>query len=106
MNALGNILKHHRRAAKVSQQGVADSLGIDVSSYRRWEHGDIADIKFGYILKLSKLYGITPNDFTDLTPTTSVQLNISGDRNEVKEIRQIFVRMSKNHDSAYNRGEV
>ncbi len=100
------MLKHHRKAAKISQQGVADSLGIDVSSYRRWEHGDITDIKFGYILQLSELYGITPNDFTDLTPTTSVQLNISGDRNAVKEIRQILARISKNHDLAYNRGEV
>ena len=50
--SIGRRLRRIRRAQKLSQQGIARLLGVNITTYGKWERGQRA-IPFLYILKLS-----------------------------------------------------
>ncbi len=56
----GTRLKLYRKNHTFSQQEVADFLGIDRTTYTKYESGRKADIDT--LVKLCELYSITPND--------------------------------------------
>ena len=59
--SLGEVLKDHRMRCSMTQEFVADALGVSRLAVRKWENGT-ADPSTSNLLKLAKLYGISPED--------------------------------------------
>ncbi len=61
-----NKIKEIRRARNITQQQVANYLGISQQSYRRYETVDTKTISPDTLLKLAKYFGITVNYLLDI----------------------------------------
>ena len=56
--SLGEILKMHRTACNMTQEFVAESLGVSRQAVSKWENGS-SDPSTSNLLALAKLYGIS-----------------------------------------------
>ena len=59
--SLGEVLKEHRIRCGMTQEFVAESMGVSRQAVSKWENGP-ADPSTSNLLKLAKLYGISPED--------------------------------------------
>ena len=59
--SLGEVLKDHRMRCSMTQEFVAESLGVSRQAVSKWENGT-ADPSTSNLLKLARLYGISPED--------------------------------------------
>ena len=58
--AIGNILKASREKKGLSQQDVADYVGVSKSGVSRWESGEVGNIGRSKIQLLSEILNISP----------------------------------------------
>lgn len=70
---IGARIRWLRLKSKLTQQQVADALGIDRSMLSRYEKG-IYRLDAQLIVPLAQLYGVQPNDLFDLPPNADVSL--------------------------------
>lgn len=67
---VGTNLKKLRSKTKLSQQEIADMLGLDRNTYTNWEN-EATDIKSQYIPKLAEIFQVKIQDlFEDQKDTT------------------------------------
>lgn len=59
--AFGNVLKTYRKANKITQKRVAEYLGIDRSTYAKYE--TMRKPEIDVVLKLSVLYDVSLDEF-------------------------------------------
>ena len=59
--SLGEVLKDHRMRCSMTQEFVADALGVSRQAVSKWENGTAAP-STSNLLKLARLYGISPED--------------------------------------------
>ena len=59
--ALGEILKEHRVRCKMTQEFVAERLGVSRQSVSKWESG-ASDPSMSNLIALAKLYGVAVED--------------------------------------------
>lgn len=59
MDDLGSRLKKLREAKKLTQQQVADEIGVSRVAVTKWENGQTSNIKFENLLSLSELFEIS-----------------------------------------------
>ena len=59
--SLGEVLKDHRMRCSMTQEFVAEALGVSRQAVSKWENGT-ADPSTSNLLKLAKLFGITPEE--------------------------------------------
>ena len=59
--SLGEMLKDHRMRCSMTQEFVAEALGVSRQAVSKWENGT-ADPSTSNLLKLARLYGISPED--------------------------------------------
>ena len=59
--SLGEVLKDHRVRCQMTQEFVAESMGVSRQAVSKWENGT-ADPSTSNLLKLATLYGISPED--------------------------------------------
>lgn len=59
--SLGEVLKEQRTRCGMTQEFVAEALGVSRQAVSKWENGT-ADPATSNLLKLAKLYGITPEE--------------------------------------------
>ena len=59
--SLGEVLKDHRMRCSMTQEFVAEALGVSRQAVSKWENGT-ADPSTSNLLKLARLYGISPED--------------------------------------------
>ena len=59
--ALGEILKEHRVQCKMTQEFVAERLGVSRQAVSKWESG-ASDPSMSNLIALAKLYGVTVED--------------------------------------------
>ena len=59
--SLGEVLKEHRTRCGMTQEFVAEAMGVSRQAVSKWENGT-ADPSTSNLLKLAKLYGITPEE--------------------------------------------
>ena len=59
--SLGEVLKDHRMRCSMTHEFVAEALGVSRQAVSKWENGT-ADPSTSNLLKLAKLYGISPED--------------------------------------------
>lgn len=58
---LGEVIKRHRLECKMTQEFVAESIGVSRQAVSKWESG-ISDPSTTNLLALAKLFQITPED--------------------------------------------
>ena len=59
--SLGEVLKDHRTRCNMTQEFVAESLGVSRQAVSKWENGT-ADPSTSNLLKLARLYGLSPEE--------------------------------------------
>jgi len=59
--SLGEVLKEHRTRCKMTQEFVAESLGVSRQAVSKWESGT-SDPSTSNLLALAKLYGISAEE--------------------------------------------
>ena len=59
--SLGEVLKEHRVRCKITQEFVAESLGVSGQAVSKWETGT-ADPSTSNLLALAKLFGISAEE--------------------------------------------
>ena len=59
--SLADVLKEQRTRCGMTQEFVAEALGVSRQAVSKWENGT-ADPATSNLLKLAKLYGITPEE--------------------------------------------
>lgn len=70
-------LKYLRKINDISQQELADNLGLDRSSISKWENG-LMDVTIGNAIKISNYFNIPLGDF--------VSKNISEENNKKENV--------------------
>jgi Predicted transcriptional regulators len=58
---LGNILREHRTKCKMTQEFVAEALGVSRQAISKWENGT-SDPSTSNLIAIAKLYGISPQE--------------------------------------------
>ena len=59
--SLGEAIKHHRTRCKMTQEFVAESLGVSRQAVSKWESG-ASDPSTSNLLALAKLFGISTEE--------------------------------------------
>lgn len=59
--SLGEVLKTHRIRCKMTQEFVAEALGVSRQAVSKWETGT-ADPSTSNLIALAKLFGISPEE--------------------------------------------
>ena len=59
--ALGEVLKEHRTECKMTQEFVAEAIGVSRQAVSKWESG-ASDPSTTNLIALAKLYEISPED--------------------------------------------
>lgn len=59
--SLGEVLKEHRTNCQMTQEFVAEALGVSRQAVSKWENGT-ADPSTSNLLALAKLYGISAEE--------------------------------------------
>lgn len=62
MKSMGEALKEHRNRCKMTQEFVAETIGVSRQAVSKWENGT-SDPSTSNLFALTKLYGISPEDF-------------------------------------------
>lgn len=61
---LGEIIKKHRTECKMTQEFVAEALGVSRQAVSKWESG-VSDPSTTNLMALAKLFGVTPKDILE-----------------------------------------
>ena len=64
--SLGEVLKNHRTECKMTQEFVAESIGVSRQAVSKWESGT-SDPSTSNLLALAKLFGIDAKELLDET---------------------------------------
>ena len=59
--SLGEVLKKYRTDNKITQEFVAESLGVSRQAVSKWEQGT-SEPSTSNMIALAKLYGVTPEE--------------------------------------------
>ena len=59
--SLGEVLKQHRVDCKMTQEFVAETLGVSRQAVSKWESG-VSDPSTTNLMALAKLFGVEPED--------------------------------------------
>ena len=59
--SLGEVLKQHRTSCKMTQEFVAEALGVSRQAVSKWESGQ-SDPSTTNLLALAKLFGVRPEE--------------------------------------------
>ena len=59
--SLGEVLKNHRVACGMTQEFVAEALGVSRQAVSKWESGR-SDPSTANLMALARLFGLTPED--------------------------------------------
>ena len=67
--SLGEVLKEHRVRCKMTQEFVAETLGVSRQSVSKWENGS-SDPNTSNLIALAKLYKISPEELLECATRT------------------------------------
>jgi len=82
MSTYGTKLNQLRNKAKLSQQEVADFIGVSRSTYNSWE-SDQSSYKVEYISKLSEVFNVSPVDLLPLSNSVKIVNNRDNKDNSI-----------------------
>ncbi len=61
VRSLGEVLKQHRTECRMTQEFVAESLGVSRQAVSKWENG-ISEPSTSNLIQLAKLFQVEPED--------------------------------------------
>ena len=61
VKSLGEVLKRHRESCKMTQEFVAETLGVSRQAVSKWENG-VSEPSTSNLMALAKLFGVLPED--------------------------------------------
>ena len=70
--SLGEVLKRHRTECRMTQEFVAETLGISRQSVSKWENGS-SDPNTSNLIALAKLYKISPEELLECATRTPAE---------------------------------
>lgn len=73
-NRSGEVLKEHRVRCKMTQEFVAESLGVSRQAVSKWETGT-ADPSTSNLLALAKLFGVSAEELLRQVDRTDAEEN-------------------------------
>lgn len=79
--SLSEILKENRIRCKMTQEFVAESLGVSRQAVSKWENGT-SDPSTSNLLAIAKLYGISADDIIKNINTDNVSQDASSNKDE------------------------
>jgi transcriptional regulator with XRE-family HTH domain len=101
---INQILFLLRSAKKLSQQNVADEIGVDITTYNRYEKGT-TEPKLSHIRKLAELYRLTLDEFFNYNNPSYSQVNTGSElvksvANQIKigEETEVSINIKVNGD--------
>lgn len=59
--SLGEVLKQHREECKMTQEFVAEAIGVSRQAVSKWENG-VSDLSTSNLLELAKLFQISAEE--------------------------------------------
>lgn len=72
--SLGDALKQHRIRCKMTQEFVAETLGVSRQSVSKWENGS-SDPNTSNLIALAKLYKVSPEELLECATGTTEKEN-------------------------------
>lgn len=73
---VGKKLRILRTKAEISQQDLADFIGVDRKTYINWEN-QISDVKSEYIPRLAEKLGVEIKELFEDTASTNINQNVN-----------------------------
>lgn len=64
---VGSLIKQARLAKSLTQEELAEKVGVQKSAVAKWENGRVSEIKRSNLKKLSEALGLNPNQLLDET---------------------------------------
>lgn len=65
--SLGETIKEHRIRCKMTQEFVAETLGVSRQAVSKWESGR-TDPSTSNLIKLAKLFNVSPEELLNVSP--------------------------------------
>jgi transcriptional regulator with XRE-family HTH domain len=87
----GNLLRTYRKAHKFTQKKVSDYLGVERSTYAKYETADRSP-EISYIIKLAILYNVTLDEFFDAFFSADSEMTstvVAGNKSSEKIVAQV-----------------
>lgn len=94
---LGQKIRNLRKAKNLSQQELAEKIGITKTQISRWEKGHVQP-RQSNLRDLAELFGVSDEDFQDLTPPGALEL--MQDDPELLEMLSQVSSLKKEHRKA------
>ena len=85
--SLGEVLKEHRVRCKMTQEFVAESLGVSRQAVSKWETGT-ADPSTSNLLALAKLFGVSAEELLRQVDRTDAEENLIKQRRPLRAAAQ------------------
>ena len=70
---VGSLIKQARLAKSLTQEELAEKVGVQKSAVAKWENGRVSEIKRSNLKKLSEALGLNPNQLLDETKETPTE---------------------------------
>ncbi len=64
---VGSLIKQARLAKSLTQEELAEKVGVQKSAVAKWENGRVSEIKRSNLKKLSEALELNPNQLLDKT---------------------------------------
>ncbi|MCL2474913.1 MAG: helix-turn-helix transcriptional regulator [Chloroflexi bacterium] len=68
-----DLIKQKRQSLNLTQEQVAQFVGVSKATVSRWESGFIAQMKSGHIAKIAKILQLSPSMITGCSPADEVE---------------------------------
>lgn len=83
---VGSLIKQARLAKSLTQEELAEKVGVQKSAVAKWENGRVSEIKRSNLKKLSEALGLNPNQLLDETKEKSATPKDAGLSKEMQEL--------------------
>lgn len=97
MNSIGTKIAFYRKAKGMTQEELAEKLGISAQAVSKWEN-DIACPDIQLLAPISKIFDTTTDELLSTDSVRSVQIVPEEQRRDIKELTLKVIVDSKNGD--------
>lgn len=109
-NALGTLLRAYRTANRLTQQKVADYIGVERTSYAKYESGQ-RNPEISYILKLTVLYQVSLDDFLkdffeEAEENTALSVASKPNEKNIVQVSEQELRLLKYYRDSMRKNEI
>ena len=90
---IGQKIKTARVKKGLTQEALAEKVGVQKSAVAKWENGRVSEIRRSNLLKLAKVLSIDPNSLLDNAEEEQEKPAIN---NGITENQRLLIELAKN----------